>query len=60
MNDYCLKFEKFYFSCLPKACLYRYGKKVVSLVVLTNSIFCFSLLFSLLKAMAIPVRGARF
>ncbi|QYM95386.1 hypothetical protein FGI04_05095 [Dickeya ananatis] len=36
------------------------SKKVVSLVVLTNSIFCFSLSNSQLMAMAIPVRGAKF
>lgn len=35
-------------------------KKVVNLVVLTNSFFCISLTISQLMATAIPVRGAKF
>ncbi len=35
-------------------------KKVVNLVVLTISIFCFSFPISQLMARAIPVRGAKF
>ncbi|EEW1459785.1 Uncharacterised protein [Escherichia coli] len=35
-------------------------KKVVNLVVLTISIFCFSFPISQLMATAIPVRGAKF
>lgn len=35
-------------------------KKVVNLVVLTNSFFCISLTISQLMATAIPVRGTKF
>ncbi|TLJ14238.1 hypothetical protein FEK47_02875 [Escherichia sp. E3659] len=37
-----------------------FKQKVVSLVVLTNSIFCFSLPISQLMATELPVRGAKF